>query len=205
MALSRKFLKALGIEDDKIDEIVEAHGETVSALKAEISEAKEKAEGAEAERARADELQKRLDAMGTDGGDEWKTKYEEEHQAFAEYKKAIDAEKVHAAKADAYRKILRDAGVSEKRIDAILKVSDVDGIEFDEAGKVKDADAVAEAVKSEWADFIETRSVGGVVVGKPLPGSGAAKMTRDEIMAVKDTAERQRLIASNPEAFNIRV
>ena len=35
MALTRKFLKALGIEDEKVDEIISAHTETVDALKAE--------------------------------------------------------------------------------------------------------------------------------------------------------------------------
>ena len=32
MALTRKFLKALGIEDDKVDEIITAHSDTVNAL-----------------------------------------------------------------------------------------------------------------------------------------------------------------------------
>ena len=32
MALTRKFLTAMGIEDDKIDEIITAHSETVNAL-----------------------------------------------------------------------------------------------------------------------------------------------------------------------------
>ena len=33
MALTRKMLKAMGIEDDKIDQIIEAHTETVDGLK----------------------------------------------------------------------------------------------------------------------------------------------------------------------------
>ncbi len=36
MALTRKFLAALGIEDDKVDEIIQAHTETVNGLKDEI-------------------------------------------------------------------------------------------------------------------------------------------------------------------------
>ena len=34
MALTRKMLKAMGIEEEKIDQIIEAHTETVDALKA---------------------------------------------------------------------------------------------------------------------------------------------------------------------------
>ena len=33
MSLTRKMLKAMGIEDEKIDQIIEAHTETVDALK----------------------------------------------------------------------------------------------------------------------------------------------------------------------------
>ncbi|MEE6208498.1 MAG: hypothetical protein VZR95_10630, partial [Alphaproteobacteria bacterium] len=44
MALTRKFLTALGIEADKIDEIINAHSETVEALKSEIDTYKGKAE-----------------------------------------------------------------------------------------------------------------------------------------------------------------
>ena len=44
MALTRNFLKALGIEEEKIGEIINAHSETVTALKADIEKYKEDAE-----------------------------------------------------------------------------------------------------------------------------------------------------------------
>ena len=43
MALTRKMLKAMGIEDEKIDQIIEAHTETVDALKEERDTYKEDA------------------------------------------------------------------------------------------------------------------------------------------------------------------
>lgn len=39
MALTRKFLKALEIEGDKADQIIEAHTETVDGLKASLEQA----------------------------------------------------------------------------------------------------------------------------------------------------------------------
>ena len=42
MALTRSFLKALGIEEEKIGEIINAHSETVSGLKAEIEKYKDR-------------------------------------------------------------------------------------------------------------------------------------------------------------------
>ena len=44
MSLQRKFLRALGIDDDKAEEIISAHVETVDALKNEIARYKEQAD-----------------------------------------------------------------------------------------------------------------------------------------------------------------
>ena len=52
MALSRKFLAAMGIEADKIDEIITAHVETVDGLKKERDDLKEKADKYDAEKKR---------------------------------------------------------------------------------------------------------------------------------------------------------
>jgi hypothetical protein len=43
MALTRKFLAAMGIEAEKVDEIIAAHTETVNALKEERDTAKAQA------------------------------------------------------------------------------------------------------------------------------------------------------------------
>lgn len=43
MAITRKFLKAMGIEDDKIEQIIDAHTETVDGLKADIDKYREDA------------------------------------------------------------------------------------------------------------------------------------------------------------------
>lgn len=43
MALTRKMLKAMGIEDEKIDQIIDEHAESVNALKAQRDEFKDAA------------------------------------------------------------------------------------------------------------------------------------------------------------------
>ena len=63
MALTRKFLKALGIEEDKIEEIITAHGETVAALKDEIDKAEQSAKDSAAAAQERDKLQKRVEAL----------------------------------------------------------------------------------------------------------------------------------------------
>ena len=99
--------------------------------------------------------------------EKWKTKYEAIKGDLEALKADYSAKETHAAKESAYRDILKAAGVSEKRIKAVLKVSDVDSIELDADGKVKDADKLTDGIKSEWADFIESTSVKGAQVQNP--------------------------------------
>ena len=54
MALTRKMLKAMGIEEEKIDEIIEAHTEVVDSLKKERDTYKEDAD-------KLTDVQKKLD------------------------------------------------------------------------------------------------------------------------------------------------
>ena len=159
---------------------------------------KDKIEGLQAEADKAADLQKQLD--GISGGEDFKAKYEKEHQAFEDFKKqtASDAE-MTAVKA-AYRKMLIGEGISEKRIDAIMKVTDFKNMKRDKDGNLDNADALKKTIAEEWGEFKTTVTQKGAEVSKP-PQTGKATKTKDEIMAIKDTAERQKAIAENHELF----
>lgn len=197
MAFTRKMLKAMGVEEEKIDQIMDAHVEVVDALKADRDTYKENAEKLTA-------VQKELDALKAKGEDGYKEKYEKEHQALEDFKKDVAAKETKAAKSKAYRELLREAGVSDKRFDSIIKLTDLDGIELDSDGKIKDADKHAETIKTEWADFIvSTETKGAKTATPPQNNGGKTTMTRAEIMAIKDDDERQAKIAENPHLFGI--
>lgn len=205
MSLTRKKLTALGIESEKIDEIIEAHIETVNALKGELDEAKSKADGYDkikAERDKlADEVKNLKDAKGED--DSYKAKYEELKDEYAKYKDGIKAETTKANKVKAYKQLLSEIGVSTKRIDSITKLADLNSVELDENGTIKDADKLSESLKNEWSDFIETKGAkSGAKSYDPPSNNGGSAKTREEILAIKDTAERQKAIAENIELFN---
>jgi len=175
MSLTRKFLKAMGIEDEKIDEIISAHSETVNALKEQLTEFKENAEklpDVQKELNKLKEEKKKLEEAGEK--DPYKVKYDAIKEEFDNYKKDIKAKETKASKEKAYEKLLKDAGVNEKRIAAVLKVSDIDKIEFDENGNVKDSDTLTKSIKEEWADFITTTETKGANVSNP-PGQGNAE------------------------------
>lgn len=99
--------------------------------------------------------------------------------------------------------MVKDAGLSEKGIAKALKYADWDSIELTDTGKVKDATKHIKALREEWSDYVVTESEEGADTDTPPENKGGAKMTREEILAIKDTAERQKAMAENHELFGI--
>lgn len=205
MALTRKFLKALEIEGDKADQIIEAHTETLDGLKTAL-------DAAQADASKLPEIQKQLEAAQTEleaaKKDSYKVKYEAIKEDFEAYKAEQSKKESRAAKETAYRALLKQAGVSEKRIDAVLKVSDVDAVELNEKGEITDAKDRLKSIKDEWADFIETTEVKGAQTPNPPVNNGGGTMTIADIYKtdnnghyVLDAEQRQKAIAENRELF----
>lgn len=159
MALTRKLLKGMGLTEEQVDTIIEAHTETTDGLKADIAKYKGDAE-------KLPGVQKELNDLKTAGDGGYKEKYEKEHADFEKYKADQTAKETRQAKETAYRELLKAAGVSEKRIPAILKVTDLNGIEMD-GDKIKDADKHTQTVKTEWAEFVESTNTTGANTTTP--------------------------------------
>ena len=176
MALTRKFLKALGIEDDKIDEIVAAHGETVTALKAEIDEAKQGASGLDAVTKERDRYKADLEALQKTSGDAAKVQAE-----YDAYKAQVQKDKTAAQKGAALDAVLKEAGVERESFRAQLKKGwDMDTVELEEGGKVKDKAALISRIKADYPDFIGTVNTEGTKPLTPPPG-GSKTYTRDQL------------------------
>ena len=201
MALTRRALKAMGIEDEKIDEIINMHTETVDGLKADVAKYKADAETLPGIQKQLEKAQADLEAGKKDS---YKVKYEALKEEFEGYKSEQTKKEARSAKEKAYRELLKQAGVSEKRLDAVLRVSDVDSVELDEKGTIKDADKLTESIKSEWADFIGTTSIQGAKNATPPASTGGNGMTKADISKKDDhgryvmsAAERQKALMEN--------
>ena len=153
----------------------------IDALKAEKNDAEDKATSAE----------------------KWKTKYDALKDDFDAYKKDITAKENKATRSNAYKELLKQAGISEKRLDTVLRVSDVESLEMGDDGKFKDSDKILENIKNEWADFITTKETHGADTATPPSNNGGGKMSKADIMKIKDTSERQKAIIENHELFGI--
>lgn len=191
MAITRRLLKSMGIEDDKIEQIIEAHAETVNGLKDERDTYKASAEKLEA-------VQKELDALKANSGDDWKDKYDTLKKTFDDFKtETVNREKADKIKA-AYTELLKAANVDSKRIDAILKITDWTDKKLDENGKLVDESKLTDSIKSEWGAFIQTTGTKGSEVETP-PKTNTPTMTRADIYA-KDEHGRYKLSTAERQA-----
>ena len=152
-----------------------------------------------AEADKVTDLQKQLDDIK--GGEDWKKKFEEEHTAFENFKKQTEQDAESAKVKAAYRKLLADEKISEKRLEAIMKVTDLSKLKLDKDGETLENEAeLRKAINNEWGEFKTTVTEKGAVVEKPIQ-TGKPTKTKEEIFAIKDTEERQKAIAENHELF----
>lgn len=98
--------------------------------------------------------------------------------------------------------MLEDSGVSSKVIGLVLKASKetIDNLKIGADGKFENATEVEKGIKEAYADYITTEKTHGANVSNP-PGGEPGKMTKEEIMEIKDAGERQKAIAENHELF----
>lgn len=203
MALTRKMLSAMDIPADKIDEIISAHTETVNAIKEDRDNLKSEVENLRSVEKQLEKANAEIEAFKS--GD-WQTKYEklkEDHDKlkgeYDTFKVDTEAKAVKAKKESAYKQLLLDAGISDKRIASVMKVSaqTVDELTLDDEGKIKDADKLTESVKTEWADFIVTKREEGAGVATPPENNGGSgkQQSRAAQLAVKYRNEHY----GNPE------
>ena len=91
----------------------------------------------------------------------------------------------------------------DKYADRVVRLSgeDIDKLELDEKGNVKDAKKHTDSLKADWSDFVGTTTTTGANVDTPPTNTGS-KMTKDQIFAIKDSTERQAAIAANIDLFN---
>ena len=173
-SLTRKFLSDLGIEDEKIDSIIDAHVSTVKALT----------------QARADleAVRKENDSLKKGAGDyaAEKARADKAVKDLEDYRKLVSSREKDAKIEGAYRKLAKDAHIDEKRLDTVVKWARAEGIlqkaTLKDDGTFDNADKLAEDIKAEWADFVTTDSKAGSKPSTPPGGSGSEA---DDLAAVR--------------------
>lgn len=195
MAVTRKFLKGMGLTDEQVDTIIEAHTETVEGLKDKLSKA-------EADAAKLADVQKELD--GLKAGGDYKAKYEKEHKDFEDYKAGITAKETRAAKEAAARAYFTGKGITGTNLEIAVRgaSAEIEAAELD-GDKIKDTKALDELVGGTFKGLVVTTGTAGAGTAHPPTNGGKSTMTKEQIMAIKDTAQRQAAMLENHELFGI--
>lgn len=161
MALTRKMLKAMGIEEEKIDQIIEAHAETVDGLKADITKYKGDAE-------KLPNVQKELDDLKAAGDGGYKEKYESEKAAFEKYKGEQIAKETNAAKEKAVRAYFASKNITGKNLEIAMRGSraEIEALTL-EGENIKDAAALDALVAGDFAGLVSTTTTTGANPANP--------------------------------------
>lgn len=195
MALTRKLLKGMGLTDEQVDTIIEAHTDTVDGLKADISKYKTDAE-------KLPGVQKELDNLKAAGDGGYKEKYEKEHSAFEAFKTDITAKESKAAKEKAVRAYFESKNITGANLDLAMRGcgEEMAALEL-ENGKIKDTKSLDALMESTYKGLVSTTRTKGADPANPPANAGGGAMTKDQIMQIKDRAERRAAIAANMNLF----
>ena len=193
MALTRKLLKGMGLTDEQVDTIIEAHTDTVDGLKADVTRYKADAE-------KLPGVQKQLDDLKAAGDGGYKEKYEKEHSAFEAFKTDITAKESKAAKEKAVRAYFESKNITGANLDLAMRGcgEEMAALELD-GEKIKDTKSLDALVDGTYKGLVSKQTV-RFDTGARFNGGGKP-MTKDEIMQITDRAERRAAIAANMDLF----
>lgn len=191
MALTRKFLSAMGIESDKIDEIIAVHQEVNESLKTQISEYKAEMERFAKVQAELDEVKKNLEAANkkieTAEKDDYKGKYEAVQAEYETLKSDVKNEKIKSVKKSALSEKLKSLGYSDTATRLILRNGFADDIELDEKDNATNVDSIISNIQadSDFSGFTpKVTETSHTPANPPANNSGSAfeKMSLSEKM-----------------------
>ena len=190
--------------DTAIEEIITGHNATVDALKDDIADLKANSQN-------YTDIKTKFDAQSTElknvkrqlaETEDYKGKYETVKADYDQFKSDVDGKEKKAQSDTAFKKWLLSQGYSEIGAGKIVKYGGYTP-EFDKDGNIKNADKLSESVKGEWGEYHGTTRVEGAKTATPPQNTGGKSITKEEIMNIKNTAERQKKIAENPELFGL--
>lgn len=184
---TRKELKAIfeaaeiDVPKDVLGQICTLHTDSLDGLSETVKNLRTSLETAERER-------DTYKAKAPKDGEETvlKSDYDKLSKDFEDYKESQTAKETRQAKERAIRELYKAAGISEKRLDLVVKVTDIDAVELDKDGKIKDAEERTKTAKTEWADFIETTHERGANTATPPANGGKTAKTKAEIYKMEN-------------------
>ena len=161
MSLTRKLLKGMGLTDEQVDTIIEAHTDTVDGLKEQVKTYKADAE-------KLPNVQKELDDRKAAGDGGFKEKFEKEHNDFENFKKTIQEKETKAAKESAAKAFFESKGITGNSLEIAMRGSSAEIAALDLDGeKIKDSSALDALVNGTFKSLVSTTTTKGANIPNP--------------------------------------
>lgn len=174
MSITKKMLKGMGLNEEQIDTVLEAHDEQVEGLKDQLKEAQTQAEKVSNLESQLQTAQAELQAAKQDG---WKGKHDSLQAEFEQYKAEIAAKEAQAAKEKAARDWYESKGVAGKALSVAMRGSgaEIAALELDEAGKIKDSSALDALIQGDFAGLVRNTETQGAQTPHPPAGQSGGE------------------------------
>ena len=153
MSLTRSFLKSLGLEEEKISSIIEAHSETVSALNQRYSELETRYNDAKQSADQLPELQKELETMKKE---DFRTKYESEKSAHEALRESLARKESRAACEKAVRAYYIGKSIKGDNLTIAMRGTPLDDIKLGEDGTIADTKVLDKLVEGDFRPLVDT-------------------------------------------------
>ena len=175
MSLTRKLLKGMGLTDEQVDTIIEAHTDTVDGLKEQVKTYKADAE-------KLPNVQKELDDLKAAGDGGFKEKFEKEHSDFENFKKTIQEKETKAAKESAAKAFFESKGITGNSLEIAMRGSsaEIAALELD-GEKIKDSSALDALVNGTFKALVSTTTTKGANIPNPPVTSPNKAYSADDI------------------------
>ena len=175
MSLTRKLLKGMGLTDEQVDTIIEAHTDTVDGLKEQVKTYKADAE-------KLPNVQKELDDLKAAGDGGFKEKFEKEHSDFENFKKTIQEKETKAAKESAAKAFFESKGITGNSLEIAMRGSSAEIAALDLDGeKIKDSSALDALVNGTFKALVSTTTTKGANIPNPPVTSPNKAYSADDI------------------------
>ena len=193
MSFSIKQIKAVlsehGMPVENLDKAAE---EICGRHSADLDSIKEQRDNYKKDAETLADVQKELNALKSNSGDDWKSKYEKEHTDFESYKKGVTEKETKSAKEKAVKAYFEGKNITGANLDIAMRGcrDEIGAIELD-GDKIKDTAALDALVSGTFAGLVVTKTVQGAKTANPPANNGGSKLTKAESLGIRILTEEE--------------
>lgn len=161
MSLTRKLLKGMGLTDEQVDTIIEAHTDTVDGLKEQVKTYKADAE-------KLPNVQKELDDLKSAGDGGWEEKAKDFEKKYNDLVAENKNKETKAAKESAAKAFFESKGITGNSLEIAMRGSSAEIAALDLDGeKIKDSSALDALVNGTFKALVSTTTTKGANIPNP--------------------------------------